>query len=99
MKRFVHIAAATAAFALVPSTAAFAGPASETGCPASNEVLVVEGLLAKGYRISGVIDSGGNANGFVCGKPLNAVVQEIQCPAVGCPVPVVYSFRDDGLTR
>lgn len=99
MKRSVLIAAATAAFALIPSTASFAAPPSATGCPASNQVLVVADLLAMGYRIPGVIDSEGNANGLVCGKPLNPVVQEIQCPAVDCPVPIVYSFRDDNLTR
>ncbi|PVE15487.1 hypothetical protein [Arthrobacter sp. Bz4] len=99
MKRFVLIAAATAAFALIPSTASFAQPASTTGCPASNQVLVVAELLANGYRLPGVIDSEGNANGLVCGKPLNPVVQEMQCPAAECPVPIIYSFRDDNLNR
>lgn len=100
MKRSVLIAATTAAFALIPSTASFAAePASATGCPSSNQVLVVADLLAEGYLLPGVIDSQGNANGLVCGKPLNPVVQEIQCPAAECHVPVVYSFRDDNLTR
>ncbi|MFC3298749.1 hypothetical protein FJV46_00515 [Arthrobacter agilis] len=99
MKRFVLVAAATAAFALIPSTAALAEPASATGCPASNQVLIVAQLLEEGYRLPGVIDSEGNANGLVCGKPLNPVVQELQCPAVDCAVPVIYGFRDDSLTR
>ncbi|MBP2217925.1 hypothetical protein [Arthrobacter sp. CAN_C5] len=99
MKRFLLVAAATAALALIPSTASFAAPASATGCPASNQVLVVADLLAVGYRVPGVIDAEGNANGLVCGKPLNPVVQEIHCPADECPVPIIYLFRDDSLTR
>ena len=99
MKRFVLIAAATAAFALIPSTVSAAEPASATGCPTSNQVLVVAELLEAGYRIPAVIDAEGNANGIVCGKPLNPVVQEKQCPAADCPVPVVYTFRDDKPAR
>jgi hypothetical protein len=99
MKRFALIAAATAAFAIIPSTAALAEPASTIGCPASNQVLVVTNLLAQGYQLPGVIDSEGNANGLICGKPYNPVVQEKLCPAAGCPVPVLYAFRDDNLTR
>ena len=98
--RSVLIAVATATLALMPATASFAGaPASTTGCPASNEVLVVEDLLALGYQLPAVVDSEGNGNGLVCGKPLNPVVQERLCPALTCPVPVIYLFRDDTLTR
>lgn len=49
MRRHVLMAAAIAALALIPSTASFAvEPASSTGCPASDQVLVVADLLAQG---------------------------------------------------
>jgi hypothetical protein len=99
MKRFALIAATTAAFAFIPSTAALAEPASTTGCPASNQVLEVAGLYALGYRLPSLVDSEGNRNGRVCARPLNPVVQERSCPAATCPVDVLYYFRDDNLTR
>ena len=100
MQRSVLIAVAAAALALIPATPSFAAePASATGCPASNEVLVVADLVALGYRIPAVVDSEGNANGLVCGKPLNRVVQERVCTADVCGVDVsFYYFRDDSLT-
>ena len=100
MRRFVLTTMAATAMALIPATTSVAAePAAATGCPASNQVLVVEDLLALGYRAPAVVDSEGNNNGLVCGKPLNPVVQEKVCPAAECPVPVVYLFRDDDLTR
>ena len=99
MKRFALIAAATAAFAFIPSTAALAEPASTTGCPASNQVLEVAVLFTLGYRLPVEVDAEGNGNGRVCGKPLNPVVQERACPAATCAVDVIYTFRDDDLTR
>ncbi|MHA7191886.1 hypothetical protein ACX80N_16500 [Arthrobacter sp. MDT2-16] len=99
MKRFALIAAATAAFAFIPSTVALAEPASTTGCPASNQLLDVAELSALRYRLPAQVDAEGNGNGAVCAKPLNPVVQERVCPAATCAVEVVYSFRDDNLTR
>ncbi len=103
MRRFIAAAAAIAGLGLVPATASAAmGTPPETGCPSSNEVLVVADLVPLGYMVPQRIDdpaNGGNGNGLVCGKPFNPVVQELQCPAATCPVPVVYYFREDSLTR
>jgi hypothetical protein len=88
--------------AQIVATASFAGATPlETGCPSSEQVLVVADLLAMGYRVPAVVDgvdTGGNGDGIICGKPL-PVVQEMQCPASECPVPVVYYFRDNNITR
>jgi len=94
--------------AQILATASLAGATPpESGCPASNQVLVVADLLAMGYRVPAMVDSPevggddtvqGNGDGIICGKPLNPVVQERQCPASECPVPVVYLFRDNVLT-
>jgi hypothetical protein len=69
----------------------------ETGCPSAFQVLVVEDLLAQGYRAPAVIDNpanGGNGNGLVCGVPLPEKV----C-GPDCPVPVLYNFLDDDLAQ
>lgn len=88
--------------AQILATASLAGATPpESGCPSSNQVLVVADLLAMGYRAPAVVDgvaTGGNGDGIICGKPLNPVVQERQCPASECPVPVIYQFRDNVLT-
>lgn len=99
MKRFALIAVAAAALAVIPSTAALAEPASTTGCPASSDLLDVAELSVQGYRVPADVDAEGNGNGLVCAKRLNPVVQEKVCPAATCAVGVVYSFRDDTLTR
>ena len=45
-----------------------------------------------------VLDAEGNADGFVCGKPLNDVVFAIFCPD-GCGgIPILYNFMDNDLT-
>jgi hypothetical protein len=99
MKRFALIAATTAAFAFIPSTAALAEPASTTGCPASFDVLNVAVLLDQGYRAPAVVDAEGNGNGTICGKPYKSVRQEMLCPAATCTVPIIYAFKDDRLIR
>ena len=103
MRRSCTIAVAIASLGLIPATAASAmGTPPETGCPSADQVLVVADLVPLGYMVPQRIDdpaNGGNGNGLVCGKPLNPVVQEMQCPAATCPVPVVYYFREDSLTR
>jgi hypothetical protein len=62
---------------------------------------VVADLLAMGYRAPAVVDgvdTGGNGDGVMCGKPLNQVVQERQCPANECPGRVAYQVQDNVLT-
>jgi len=74
----------------------------ESECASSNEVLIAGDLLPMGYMLPAEIDAvanGGNGDGIVCGKPWNPVVQERMCPAIECPVPVLYQFRENGRTR
>ena len=103
MRRYHTIVLAIASLGLVPVTAAPAmGTPPETGCSSANQVLVVADLVPLGYMVPQQVDdpaNGGNGNGLVCGKPFNPVVQQLHCPADTCPVPVVYYFRDDNLTR
>ena len=85
------------ALGLGTTTAAAAlAPPTETGCPSSNQVLVVEDLLALGYRIPAVIDAEGNNNGLVCGHAFSEAASEQLC-GPDCPVPILYGFRDDEL--
>jgi len=93
------VLAATAS--LLPTAPALAvDTPPETGCPASNEVLVVADLIALGYRVPAQVDAAGNNNGLVCGKPFSAGRQEQFCKQFvgGCPVPIIYQFRDDDIT-
>ena len=79
--------------AQILATASLAGASPpESGCPSSNQVLVVADLLAAGYILPGAnddVEKGGNGDGIVCGKTLNPVVQARVCPAGDCLVPVV----------
>jgi len=85
------------ALGLVTSTAAPAAAIpTETGCPSGYAVLVVEELLAQGYRIPATIDAEGNGNGLVCGHAYSEAASEQLC-GPDCPVPVLYGFRDDDL--
>ncbi|HEX7095806.1 MAG TPA: hypothetical protein VF183_07970 [Acidimicrobiales bacterium] len=69
-----------------------------TGCPAGYELLSVDWLTQQGaYMLPGQLDSAGNDDGFVCGKPLNPVVQYTIC-ADNCPVPIIYNFYDNNRT-
>jgi hypothetical protein len=86
------------ALGLGTATAAAAPPElpTETGCPSGSEVLVVEELLAQGYRIPATIDAEGNSNGLVCGHAFSEAASEQLC-GPDCPVPILYGFRDDDL--
>ncbi|GAA1998700.1 hypothetical protein [Microbacterium pumilum] len=98
MRRSILITAAIAALVVSPATSSSATePAAVTGCPASNQVLVVADLSALGYRVPAQVDSEGNANGLVCAKPFNPVVQARVCEDIVC-AGVLYRFRDDDLT-
>lgn len=95
-------AALAATASLLPTAPALAvDTPPETGCPASNEVLVVADLTALGYRAPAQVDAAGNNNGLVCGKPLSPAAQEQFCKKIvgGCTVPIIYQFRDDDITR
>ncbi len=52
-----------------------------------------------GFTLPTDIDAAGNNNGLICGKPLCANAQEQFCNNFvgGCPVDIVYYFRDDNL--
>jgi hypothetical protein len=74
-----------------PSSAAAPG---DTGCAAGYDYLSVEALVAAGYRVPVEIDRTGNADGFVCGRPL----PDAACRAHGfdpCPVETYYLFGDN----
>ncbi len=90
------LAATASLLPAAPALAVDTPPA--TGCPASNEVLVVAELTALGYRVPAQVDAAGNNNGLVCGKPLSDAAARQHCGGV-CPVPVIYLFRDDDVTR
>jgi hypothetical protein len=69
-----------------------------TGCPQGWLTLSIQ-KLGSAYHLPSVIDdsaNGGNADGMVCGNPLNAQRSETFC---GGPCDVtIYSFRDNSLT-
>jgi hypothetical protein len=69
------------------------------GCPSGDQVLVVEDLLAQGYRVPAIVDdpaNGGNGNGLVCGHAFSEAARQQLC-GPDCPVPIYYLFRDDNL--
>lgn len=88
-----------ACLAITPATASYAvATPVDTGCPASSEVLTLDELAAQGpYRLPFAIDATGNGDGVVCAMPVNTRAAEQLCP--DCPVPVLYRFRDNDLTR
>lgn len=88
------------ALGLLTATAAPAAAIPpETGCPSGDQVLVVEDLLAQGYRVPAIVDdpaNGGNGNGLVCGHAFSEAARQQLC-GPDCPVPIYYLFRDDNL--
>lgn len=87
---------------LVPSTAAAAAvpTAPETGCPSGWFLLSLNDLEDQGYIFSPDLDA--NADRYICGKPLAPPVQAQACatfPDGECPVPILYSVRDNSVTR
>jgi hypothetical protein len=80
------------------ATAAAAPPElpTETGCPAGDQVLVVDELLAQGYRVPAIVDAEGNNNGLICGHAYSEAARQQLC-GPDCPVPIFYGFRDDDL--
>ena len=88
------------ALGLLTATAAPAAAIpTETGCPSGDQVLVVEDLLAQGYRVPAIVDdpaNGGNGNGLVCGHAFSEAARQQLC-GPDCPVPSYYLFRDDNL--
>ena len=94
----IRIAAVTVLAAVgflvgVPPTIAVAD--TPRHCPASFDLRSVESLAATGNApVPGQVDAAGNADGFVCAKPLPDAV----CTAHGydpCPVETVYLYRDN----
>jgi hypothetical protein len=65
---------------------------STTGCPANWPLRTVQSLAATGNEpLPGQIDAAGNADGFVCARPLPDAV----CAFDPCPVETVYLLRDN----
>jgi hypothetical protein len=89
----VGLAPAPALAAAVPAT-------PETGCPTAYQLLSLDDLEAEGYVFAPDLDANGDR--FICGKPLNPVVQAQVCltfPGGVCPVPVLYSVRDNDVAQ
>jgi hypothetical protein len=86
---------------LAPAGALAAAPTTpETGCPAAYQLLALDDLEGEGYVFAADLDANGDR--FICGKPLNPVVQAQVCltfPGGVCPVPVLYSVRDNDVAQ
>ena len=100
MMRSFRVAAATVLLTIglltaVPLPTAVAKPG--IGCPAGYQLRSVESLAETGNApVPGQVDAAGNADGFVCARPL----PDAFCIAMGfdpCPVETVYLFRDNTL--
>lgn len=101
LSRWTVMVFAAVGVAAVPATSAVAAQTPlETGCPAGFQTLSVATLLGLGYRAPGQIDdpaNGGNADGMICGNPINPT-RAAQICGGPCSVPVLYEFRDNTLT-
>ncbi len=89
----VGLAPAAAQAAAVPTP-------PESGCPAAYQLLSLDDLEGEGYVF--VPDLDANSDRFICGKPLNPVVQAQVCltfPDGVCPVPVLYYVRDNDVSQ
>lgn len=92
------VAGTLLALGLWPTAPSTAAPAAQTGCPGAFDVLSLDDLVAAGYVFAPDLDA--NEDGRICGKPMNPVVQERLCltfPGGVCPVPVLYTVRDNDL--
>ncbi len=72
----------------------------QTGCPVGFPLLSLDELEAQGYVFAPDLDV--NQDRHICGKPLNPVVQQMACatfPGGVCPVPVLYSVRDNDVAQ
>jgi hypothetical protein len=88
--------------ALAPPTALAAAVPTPpvTGCPVAYELLSLDNLEAEGYVFAPDLDANGDR--FICGKPLNPVVQAKICltfPGGSCPVPIIYAVRDNSVAQ
>jgi hypothetical protein len=105
MKHFVLLAtvAATALVATAAAPASAVETPLTTACPAGYELLSVEDLETQGpYFLPGLVDTTGNANGYVCGLALPDAFRDARCmighlnacnlQVLGLPI---YNFIDD----
>ena len=98
------LAALTASLALVTGASAFdntipftPGNPLVNGCPAGFEAIRVSDFPS-GYRLPARLDdpaNGGNGDGIVCGKPLNAAAQAARLPN---ETVLLYDFSENSLT-
>ena len=100
--RALCAAALTASASLMLAAPASAAQTpAETGCPASNAVLVVADIApVYGEEFLAMVDT--NGNGLVCGKPLSDAARDQFCRKIGgcgTQFEIIYGFRDDDITR
>ncbi|RZT20085.1 hypothetical protein EV649_3227 [Kribbella sp. VKM Ac-2569] len=70
----------------------------ETGCPSGSLLLSVSDLIDQGYDADFWHAIDANADGFACGHPVSAPVQDRIC-GVPCHVPIIYRAGDNNLTQ
>ena len=105
LRRLRRIAALSAAGTLMATglvalsaTSADAGTPKETGCPSGALLLSVTDLIDQGYDPDFWHAIDANADGFACGHPVSAPVQNRICGGP-CPVPIIYRAGDNTLTQ
>ena len=89
-----------AVFAPAAALAAAVPTPPTTGCPTGYQLLSLDDLEGRGYVFAPDLDA--NRDRFICGKPLNPVVQARVCltfPGGVCPVPVLYAVRDNEVAQ
>ena len=77
-----------------PSSPAFADP--QPGCPPGYELRSVASLAAAGNApVPGLVDTAGNADGYVCAHALPDAVCVAKVHPEPCLVETVYVFKDN----
>ena len=85
---------------LIPATATAAmSPPRRNRAARTYFLLSLDDLEDQGYIFWPELDA--NADRYICGKPLAPQVQAQSCATFpdGCPVPTLYSVRDNNVTR
>ncbi len=93
---FVAFVAPTAAGAFDQSYIPYQpGDPATNGCPSGWEALKVSDLTAAGYGLPSKIDTAGNNDNLVCGKPVSSAEETARFS--GEKVPIIFDFRDNTL--
>ena len=93
------LAAALAVAAVAVPAATASADVSQTpvatGCPTGTPPLSLAFLASQGpYQLPFRLDAAGNNNGIICAHAVPEAARLAHC-GPDCPVPVLYSFRDD----